>query len=116
MSHSRTRYFIPVLAALLSTAAGTALAGDSNNDRQDSNSSGACAGLPSHDSLQQALTAAYNGGIGNGGFGLHMWASVVNRDGVVCAVAFTGSNRGSQWPGSRVISAQKANTANAFSL
>ena len=45
-----------------------------------------------------------------------MWASVVNRDGVVCAVAFTGGNRGDQWPGSRVISAQKANTANAFSL
>ena len=32
------------------------------------------------------------------------------------AVAFTGADRGSQWPGSRVISAQKANTANAFSL
>ena len=45
-----------------------------------------------------------------------MWGTVVNRDGIVCAVAFTGDNRGSQWPGSRVISAQKANTANAFSL
>src|SRR5436189_1698118 len=45
-----------------------------------------------------------------------MWATVVNRDGVVCAVTFTGTDRGSQWPGSRVISAQKANTANAFSL
>ena len=45
-----------------------------------------------------------------------MWATVVNRDGVVCAVAFTGEDRGDQWPGSRVISAQKANTANAFSL
>ena len=45
-----------------------------------------------------------------------MWATIVNRDGVVCAVAFTGDNRGDQWPGSRVISAQKANTANAFSL
>jgi uncharacterized protein GlcG (DUF336 family) len=52
----------------------------------------------------------------NGGFGLDMWGSVVSRDGIVCAVAFTGSDRGSQWPGSRVISAQKANTANAFSL
>jgi uncharacterized protein GlcG (DUF336 family) len=31
-------------------------------------------------------------------------------------VAFTGNTRGDQWPGSRVISAQKANTANAFSL
>jgi len=45
-----------------------------------------------------------------------MWATVVNRDGIVCAVAFTGSVRGDQWPGSRAISAQKANTANAFSL
>jgi uncharacterized protein GlcG (DUF336 family) len=45
-----------------------------------------------------------------------MWGTIVNRDGVVCAVAFTGSDRGDQWPGSRVISAQKANTANAFSL
>src|SRR5437879_12153967 len=45
-----------------------------------------------------------------------MWGTVVNRDGVVCAVAFTGATRGDQWPGSRVISAQKANTANAFSV
>ena len=49
-------------------------------------------------------------------FGLQMWATIVDRDGIVCAVAFTGGNRGDQWPGSRVISAQKANTANAFSL
>ena len=45
-----------------------------------------------------------------------MWATLVNRDGVVCAIAFTGAGRADQWPGSRVISAQKANTANAFSL
>ncbi len=47
---------------------------------------------------------------------MNMWGSIVKRDGVVCAVAFTGINRGARWPGSRVISAQKANTANAFSL
>ena len=74
----------------------------------------ACAGLPSHADLQAALVAAR--GQANGGFDLDMWATVVNRDGVVCAVAFTGESRGDQWPGSRVISAQKANTANAFSL
>ena len=45
-----------------------------------------------------------------------MWATIVNRDGIVCAVAFSGLDRDDQWPGSRVISAQKANTANAFSL
>ena len=38
------------------------------------------------------------------------------RDGIVCAIAFSGTDRGAQWPGSRVISAQKANTANTFGL
>jgi len=75
---------------------------------------GQCAGLPSQGFLKNALTFARHQA--NGGFNLDMWATVVNRDGVVCAVAFTGSDRGEQWPGSRVISAQKANTANAFSL
>jgi uncharacterized protein GlcG (DUF336 family) len=79
-----------------------------------------CAGLPSHAALLAALSSAtYQGQPapqGNGGFSLDMWGTVVNRDGVVCAVAYTGANRGSEWPGSRVISAQKANTANAFSL
>ena len=73
-----------------------------------------CGALPTHNQLKAALTAARSQA--NGGFNLDMWATVVNRDGVVCAVAFTGTDRGSQWPGSRVISAQKANTANAFSL
>ena len=74
----------------------------------------ACNDLPSHERLEVALKAAR--GEANGGFNLDMWGTVVNRDGVVCAVAFTGEDRGDQWPGSRVISAQKANTANAFSL
>ncbi|HEY2152671.1 MAG TPA: heme-binding protein [Vicinamibacterales bacterium] len=73
-----------------------------------------CRDLPSHGALKAALEAAR--ALANGGFNLDMWATAVNRDGVVCAVAFTGNNRGDQWPGSRVISAQKANTANAFSL
>src|SRR5205809_5053056 len=74
----------------------------------------ACEGLPSHAALRGALataTAAEASGLNN-----NMWAAIVNRDGIVCAVAFSGANRGAQWPGSRVISAQKANTANAFSL
>ena len=74
----------------------------------------ACKDLPGHAALQAALAAAQ--AQANGGFSHHMWATVVNRDGEDCAVAFTGGDRGDQWPGSRVISAQKANTANAFSL
>ncbi len=81
---------------------------------KDIDTSTACKLLPTHSQLKTALVAAR--AATNGGFNLDMWGTVVNRDGVVCAVAFTGTDRGSQWPGSRVISAQKANTANAFSL
>lgn len=77
-----------------------------------------CAALPKFEKLQEVLRASVkaSGGAENGGFELNMWASLVDRDGVVCAVAFSGQERGDQWPGSRVIAAQKANTANAFSL
>ena len=44
------------------------------------------------------------------------WAALVNRDGAVCAVAFSGGKPDDQWPGSRAIAAEKANTANALSL
>ncbi len=73
-----------------------------------------CSALPKFEVVREALTKARKEA--NGGFNLEMWASVVNRDGEVCVVTFTGKDRGDQWPGSRVISAQKANTANAFSL
>ena len=73
-----------------------------------------CNGLPSQSALKTALNAAHL--TETSGLNLHMWATIVNRDGVVCAVAFSGTDRGAQWPGSRVISAQKANTANSFSL
>ncbi|MBX2884624.1 MAG: heme-binding protein [Granulosicoccus sp.] len=77
-----------------------------------------CAALPTHSALTDALrsSVAPTGGPANGGFDLNMWGAVVDRDGIVCAIARTGNDKGDQWPGSRVISAQKANTANAFSL
>jgi len=77
-----------------------------------------CGALPAHNQLKVALrhSIAPTGGPQNGGFDLNMWATIVDRDGVVCNVAFSGEDSGDQWPGSRVISAQKANTANAFSL
>ncbi|MDP6923839.1 MAG: heme-binding protein [Candidatus Scalindua sp.] len=71
-------------------------------------------GFPTHTEIREALKEIV--GEKNGGFGLNMWATVVDRDGVVEAVVFSGNDRGDQWPGSRIISAQKANTANAFSL
>jgi uncharacterized protein GlcG (DUF336 family) len=68
----------------------------------------------SHSALKKALDGAVSQA--NGGLALNMWATIVNREGYVCAVAFSGSDFQSQWPGSRAISAQKANTANSFNL
>ncbi|AGA90086.1 hypothetical protein Thimo_1289 [Thioflavicoccus mobilis 8321] len=94
-----------ILLADTALLMGGAVAADAKND---------CAAVPDHAALKAALDEAVDEhGEASGGLGLQMWGTVVNRDGVVCAVAFSGDDRGSQWPGSRVISAQKANTANA---
>jgi uncharacterized protein GlcG (DUF336 family) len=83
------------------------------NGQVPSISSG-CGSLPNYTTLKSALESATS--TETSGLNNQMWATIVDRDGVVCAVAFSGVNRGAQWPGSRVISAQKANAANAFSL
>jgi uncharacterized protein GlcG (DUF336 family) len=58
----------------------------------------------------------------NGGLGFPMWLTLVDGSGIVCAVVNSLDNSPGNkdvtadiWLGSRVISAQKANTANAFS-
>lgn len=86
-----------LLAAALATIASTAVFGADD-----------CTGLPTQAQLAAALTATVGN---NGGLNFPMWGTIVNRYGRVCAVAKTGD----AWPGSRVISAQKASTANAFS-
>lgn len=73
-----------------------------------------CDSLPKAAELKTALTEARKSD--NGGLNLDMWGTIVDRNGIVCAVTHTGATAGDQWPGSRLISAQKANTANAFSL
>jgi uncharacterized protein GlcG (DUF336 family) len=71
-----------------------------------------------HDRLANILKKSVkpSGGPSNGGLDNNEWAAVVNRDGIVCAVAYSGNKPDDQWPGSRAIAAEKANTANAFSL
>ena len=70
--------------------------------------------LPDHNVLRDKLRQIV--GQKNGGLGFDMWATILDRNGRVVDVVFSGDNRTHQGPGSRVISAQKANTANAFSL
>ena len=112
---------LAILIAVLSLGLGVALfailGGPTGSTALASNdiAGSGCNELPSQADVLAAISATVHDADGNG-FDLEAWATVVNRDGIVCAVAFTGGDRGSQWPGSRVISAQKANTANAFSL
>lgn len=109
MNKYLTRFAFTTLAAALCTVPGYA---QGNNN--DAGTDQGCAGLPGNLALKTALSqavAAETSGLNN-----HMWGTIVDRNGVVCAVAYSGSTVGSQWLGSRVISAQKANTANDFSL
>ena len=74
---------------------------------------GNCGDLPAAGDLSGALAAV---NLGDVGLGFDMWATVVDTHGIVCAVVHSGASAtGDQWLGSRVISAQKANTANLFS-
>jgi len=58
------------------------------------------------DALKTVVDGQDNYGLGN-----QMWVTIVSADGVVCEVAYSGESRFDQWRLSRVISAQKANTA-----
>lgn len=71
-----------------------------------------------HDTLLAALKESVKptGGPTNGGLDTNEWATVVDRTGTVCAIAFSGAKADDQWLGSRAISAEKAFTANGLSL
>lgn len=80
-----------------------------------------CEGLPGNAALRTALrNVVPSTGTPNGGLGFPMWLTLVDGSGRVCAVTnslgSTGDVTADIWLGSRVISAQKANTANSFSI
>src|SRR5207302_2840046 len=107
------RLCLTASAVILVVAVACAFAASSATQNTDDQGF-SCSNLPNFSALRNAIaaaTATETSGLNN-----QMWATIVNRDGIVCAVAFSGVNRSAQWPGSRVISAQKANTGNAFSL
>ena len=70
--------------------------------------------------LSSAISKATTSASAQGGYGLKMWVTVVDESGKICHVTTNGSTGAlagnAEWLGSRVISAQKAFTANAFSL
>jgi len=95
----------------------SALCASAQQKGKSQSGSSDCSQLPDHAKLKTALQQVVKEGQnGNGGLGNQMWGAVVNKDGIVCAVVFTGPDRFAQWAGSRLIAAEKANTANALSL
>jgi hypothetical protein len=107
----RTLMFVAASAATFAVSP-TAFAQQQQYQQQ-----GQCASLPNWFTLKNALVSSITPASGsNGGLGFNMWGTLIANDGTVCAVAFSGRSYTTQWLGSRVISAQKANTANDFSL
>ncbi|MGH7509141.1 MAG: GlcG/HbpS family heme-binding protein [Gemmatimonadales bacterium] len=106
----RALHTLPVVAACALVAAGC---GDDTTGPSVEASS-VVHFIPNHNTLRSRLRQVLEEQ--NGGLGFEMWATILDRNGKVVDVVFSGVNRGDQWPGSRVISAQKSNTANAFSL
>ena len=50
-----------------------------------------CSQVPDYGKLKAALTSVVKQGTGaNGGLGNQEWGAVLNRDGIVCAVVFSG--------------------------
>src|SRR5688500_16899612 len=89
-------------AAVAFTVIGTSLTGNMTVAAQQ----GPTACPVSYAELKDALVAADvddSTGLNN-----HYWGVVVNRQGVVCAVAYSGDGRDGQWLLSRQIAAAKA--------
>jgi uncharacterized protein GlcG (DUF336 family) len=113
-------YLAPVIALGALVLASTSLTAQDAPEPGEQGAAPAsdCADAPDHRRLTEALRQVVAPGDPepNGGLGNHMWAVAVNRAGVICTVTHSGESFGDQWPGSRTIAAEKAFTANAFSL
>jgi hypothetical protein len=90
--------------------AGTALAAATAASAQTNG----CAALPDNLQLKKALISAR--AAENSGLNAQEWATIVDRNGVVCAVAFTGLDTTTQMGIGRISSAMRANSANAFAF
>lgn len=107
--------------AIFGIIAGTSMMAATSANADHADQAG-CSLVSRHNFVDAANLAAHQ--TDTFGFGLPMWATLVDTSGKVCqvystahGVANTGATAGNHaWLGSRVISAQKANGANAFSL
>ena len=87
MTNVRRLGLLPGVIGVLAIAAAVLYLGQT-----EASAKSECQGLPSHAELKAALISAQ--GETNGDFVFEMWATIVDRDGVVYDVAFTGGDRG----------------------
>ena len=80
-----------ILLILMGAALATSAFADPEGN---SGKNGGCADLPSYSQLKTALTTAV--AAETSGLDFQMWATIVDRDGIVCAVAFSGADRGAE--------------------
>jgi uncharacterized protein GlcG (DUF336 family) len=126
----RTRIAFAFAATLLAAAAGCSPSGnrspaetqaggaaDLNRPPQSGGARAKCSDLPSADDLKRLLRTApgVEGEAGGLFSGKMEWATVVNRQGEICATSVATDDPASAWPGSQAISKAKAYTANAYS-
>ena len=92
-------------------------AADASRGPRAGGAAASCRDLPSAADLKKLLRQAPSDGGEAGGFfsGKMEWASIVNRQGEICATAVATDEPASGWPGSQAIAKAKAYTANAYS-
>jgi hypothetical protein len=92
-------------------------ASDLNRPPQAGAARATCRDLPSGDDLKKCLRTApgVEGEAGGLFSGKMEWATVVNRQGEICATSVATDDPASAWPGSQAIAKAKAYTANAYS-
>jgi uncharacterized protein GlcG (DUF336 family) len=129
MFRSRTAVAVIVVAAVAGAAGCSSsrtnspsetqqgAASDLNRPPQAGGASARCRDLPSAQDLKKWLRAApgVEGEAGGLFSGQMEWASIVNRQGELCATAVATDDPASAWPGSQAVSKAKAYTANAYS-
>jgi uncharacterized protein GlcG (DUF336 family) len=95
---------------------GGAAAAQSEGPRQGA-ADASCRNLPAAGDLKKWLRQAPSEGGDAGGLfsGKMEWASIVNRNGEICATSVATDDPASAWPGSQAIAKAKAYTANAYS-
>ncbi len=126
MFRSRVAPALVIVAALAAAACSRSrspsetqqgAASDVNRPPQAGAAAARCRDLPSADDLKKWLRAApgVEGEAGGLFSGQMEWATIVNRQGEICATSVATDDPASAWPGSQAISKAKAYTANAYS-